>query len=402
MTSLQLALVIAGLPALVATGYLAMLTLLWRKPTLPAPAVRPVRFCVLVPAHNEERGIEATVRSLRSVDYPASLVSIVVVADNCTDRTAEIARAAGARVMERSDAGRRGKGWALRYGIDELLASVDGVVEWDVLVVVDADTDVSPNLLGSLAAHVEAGASAVQVAYLPRRGGHGPLAVITEVALTAFHLVRSGARERLGLSCGLRGNGMAFRRELLRTVPHEAFSRTEDLEFGVLLGLGGVRVAFAGDTVVNGDMPSDTRVATRQRERWIGGRAAIARRFVPALVGHAFRRRSALSADLAMDLVVPPLSVLAVLVAAGVAAASGHAALTGGMTVALWIWITALVCLLVHVIHAAVIAGRLRDLTAVASALPAYAVRKAAIAMRAVRPSEEVWVRTAREGEEHV
>ena len=91
--------------------------------------------------------------------------------------------------------------------------------------------------------------------------------------------MRSGARERWGLSCGLRGNGMAFTRQVLRDVPHTAFTRTEDLEYGLLLGLHGVRVAFAGDTTVFGDMPDTAAVVTQQRERWIGGRLALAKRF---------------------------------------------------------------------------------------------------------------------------
>ncbi len=400
MTSAQWLLVVAGLPVMAVTGYLALLTWFWRRPAATRAPESDLRFCILVPAHNEERGIEATVRSLQSVEYPAALVSIVVIADNCTDRTADVARAAGARVIVRQDTSRRGKGWALRHGIDRLLLGVTGVVEWDVLVVVDADTDVSPNLLCSLAAHVEAGASAVQAAYLPKRGGTGSLAVITEVALTAFHLIRSGARERLGLSCGLRGNGMAFRRDLLRDVPHDAFSRTEDLEFGVMLGLDGVRIAFAGDTVVYGDMPSDVRVADRQRERWIGGRAAIARRFLPTLVGDAVARRSAIVADLAMDLVVPPLSMLVVIVTAGLAASLVHAMVAGGVTGALLVWALAFAGLSVHVVHAAVVAGCVRALCSAASDLPAYALGKTLIALRAVRPSDEVWVRTTREGEE--
>jgi 1,2-diacylglycerol 3-beta-glucosyltransferase len=391
---------LAGLVLLAMTGYLAVLTFVWRRPPAAADARCSTRFRILVPAHDEERGIASTIRSLQAVDYPRSNFDIVVVADNCTDRTAEVAAAAGAQVIARTDEARRGKGWALRHAIDRLLVPAAGSgPEWDALVVVDADTVVSDNLLRSLAAKFEAGAQAVQVAYLPRRGGRGPLAVITEVALTAFHLVRSGARERLGLSCGLRGNGMAFCRALLRDVPHDAFSRTEDLEFGVMLGLRGVRVVFAGDTTVYGEMPTDHRVAGRQRERWIGGRTAMARRFVPGLVGDALRRRSAVSADLAMDLVVPPISTLAVALVCGAAASVLAAFVAGQFTVSLAVWVAAAACLAIHVLHAARLAGQGAAFGAVAWAVPAYALRKTGIALRAIRPSEETWVRTTREGE---
>jgi len=390
----------AGLPFLAASLYLLALTLLWRRPALlPARDAR-LSFCILVPAHNEAGGITGTIRSLQALDYPEALRNIVVVADNCTDDTAGAAAAANAHVIVRADSERRGKGWALQYAIDTLLDPSNALPHWDALVVIDADTVVSPNLLRTMAAHLEAGALAVQAAYLPARGGNGPLAVITDVAFTAFHHVRSGGRERLGLSCGLRGNGMAFRRSLLRDVPHAAFSRTEDLEFGVLLGLRGIRVAFAGQTAVYGEMPEHRAVAARQRERWIGGRAAIARRFAWPLLVDAVRRRSLIPADLAIDLLIAPLSVLALASMAGLAASLMLSAATGAFTVSTAVWAVACAGLAIHVGHAARLAGQGRAFLRAARTLPGYAIGKALITFRSLRPSEETWVRTTRAGEQ--
>lgn len=387
-----------GLPFLGAGLYLLLMTLLWRRPANTVGS-QTQRFCIVVPAHNEEAGIGSTVRSLQALDYPADRRRIVVLADNCTDDTAAVATAHGAEVVERADPERRGKGWALQYGIERLLGEDDGRPAWDALVVVDADTLVKPDLLQALSARFDAGAAAVQAAYLPRGGGGSAIAVITEVALVAFHLVRSAARERLGLSCGLRGNGMAFRRDVLRDVPHAAFSRTEDLEFGVLLGLHGVRVAFAGETRVYGEMPERPAAVASQRERWIGGRAAIARRFAAALLRGAVRRHSLMLADLACDLVLPPLSALAVVTAAGLATSAAFAALTGEAALATAVWSVAFAALGVHVAHAARIAGRGRALMAAAGAVPRYALDKTLTALRALRRSEDTWVRTPREGE---
>lgn len=357
-----------------------------------------MRFCILVPAHNEAIGLPATIGSLRAIEYPAGLRTIVVVADNCTDDTASVAAAHGARVIVRTDPVRRGKGQALQHAIEALLAPAAGP-DWDALVVIDADTIAAPNLLHELAAHLEAGEAAVQAAYLPKRSGDGPVAVITDVAFAAFHLVRSSARERLGLSCGLRGNGMAFSRALLRDVPHAAFSKTEDLEFGVQLGLRGVRVAFAGGARVYGDMPERPSVVATQRERWIGGRVAMARQFVPALVRQALRGRSLMAADLACDLIVPPLSVLLLASATGLALSVLLAIAAGAPTWSWAAWLTACAALGIHVAHAARVAGRGRAFIRAAGSIPGYALGKVVTAVRALRRSDDVWVRTARKGE---
>ena len=192
---------------------------------------------------------------------------------------------------------------------------------------------------------------------------------------------------------------MAFRRELLLNVPHAAFSRTEDLEFGVLLGLQGVRVAFAGETRVYGEMPEHRDVVAVQRERWIGGRAAIARRFGGALVRGAVARRSLMLADLAVDLFVPPLSLLTLATGVGCAVTLVLAGATRAFVPAAIVWSTALAALCVHVIHAARVAGQGRAFVRAASAVPRYAFDRTMTALSALRRSEETWVRTRRQGE---
>ncbi len=379
----------AWLPLCVA-GYLLLLTLLWRRPAAVAPATS-ARMVVVVPAHDEADGIEVTVRSLLAMAYPPERRRVIVIADNCSDRTAEIAAAAGAEVLLRHDQALRGKGYALKFAIDRLL----GDASWDALVVVDADSVVTPNLLAALSAKLESGAA--QALYLPRAGGGSGVGVLTEVAFVAIHLVRSAARERLGLSCGLRGNGMAFSREVLERVPHLAFSKTEDLEFGILLGLEGIRVAFAADAVVRGDMPEHRVAVARQRERWIGGRVGAARRYLPALLRGAMSRRSLMLADLAADVMTPPLSLLLAAIALGVVLSTGWAIVADARPLA--VWAAAAVALTTHVGVAARLSGTGRDLLKAVRVLPAYVGRKCAIALRALVVTDERWIRTPRRGE---
>ncbi|HCF58181.1 MAG TPA: glycosyl transferase family 2, partial [Myxococcales bacterium] len=161
MIVLDAALLLLALPVLFVCGYLGLLALLSARVS-PPPAVAPTaRFDFLVPAHDEEGGIARTVRSLLAVDYPAELRRVVVVADNCSDRTAERARQAGARVIERRDPERRGKGHALALAFEHSLQ--EGFA--DAVVVVDADTVVAPNLPRAFAAHLAAGAQAMQAEY---------------------------------------------------------------------------------------------------------------------------------------------------------------------------------------------------------------------------------------------
>ena len=398
MTFLNLILAAAGLPLLACTLYLLTLTVLSLRTNAPVrDGGSMIRFRVVVPAHNEEQGLARTLWSLRRLDYPQSRFQIVVVADNCTDRTAQVARECGARVMERHDTTLRGKGYALQFAFDKLAEEAPHA--WNAAVVVDADTQVTPNLLQAFANRLGGGERAVQAAYLPAPSGGGALSMITEIAFTAFHVVRSTARERLGLSVGLRGNGMAFDRSLLAAVPHDAFSRTEDLEFGLRLGLTGARIAFATEATVYGDMPSHDAVATTQRSRWIGGRVELARAHVGTLIREALRRRSAILADLALDLLVPPVSVLMVALAVGSTLAGLFTLASGSLGIGAVIWFAASGALALHVGDAARRAGRLRALLTAPRALSAYALEKLLITIRSFQPTDLSWVRTARPGE---
>src|SRR5712691_11695576 len=133
--ALGIVLAAAGLPAGAATAYLLTLALAsYRRLPVPAPAGWAPRLAVLVPAHDEQELVGRCVASLRDQTYPASSTRVVVIADNCSDRTAEVAAAAGAEVMARSDEHRHGKGYALRWAMDRLLAESpppDGVVVVD-------------------------------------------------------------------------------------------------------------------------------------------------------------------------------------------------------------------------------------------------------------------------------
>ena len=394
---LTVGLAIAALPPLAAALYLALLALLAQR-SAAGTSDRPTasrrgrtRFDVLVPAHDEEAGIATTVASLLALDYPRDQFRIVVIADNCADATAARARSAGALVHERSDPLRRGKGYALAFGFTAVLA--DGFA--DAIVVVDADSTVSANLLGAFDAALGAGAAALQASYRIRNPDASWRTRLLTLGFALFHDIRSLARERMSLSCGLRGNGMCFRAELLRRVPHRAFSIVEDLEYGVQLGLAGVRVAYVGDAGVYGDMPTTSGTARSQRARWERGRRAMAREYAPRLLRGSVARRDPVLLDLLFDVLVPPLSRLVGLVIAGWACATLALALGVPAGAAVALWTTAGVALLAYVARGCALTGHgARAATDLAWA-PVYMLWKLTVsAGRATRA--DAWVRTSR------
>ena len=300
----DLVLLLLAIPALISAGYLLFLTLLSGKLPLLHSKYRRLRFDVIVPAHNESAVIGRTISSLKRIDWPVHLFRILVCADNCTDDTAQQAREAGATVLERTDPLRRGKGYAL----DHTFAASLSAGFADAVVVVDADTEVSTNLLDAVAARLENGALAAQVHY----GVLNPMASwrtrLFTIATGAVHILRSRARERLGLSCGIRGTGWCVTNQVLQHVPYRAYSLTEDVEYGIDLGLAGITVAYVDEADANPEMVSGEKAARTQRQRWEHGRFQLIRAKTSQLLVAAWQRRSPRCLDLALDLLVPPIS----------------------------------------------------------------------------------------------
>jgi len=381
------ALAIFALPALLACGYLLLLAAASRRRAAPPAAPPSLRFDIVVPAHDEESGIARTVHSLLSQDYPAELRRVLVVADNCRDATEPRAIAAGATVLVRDDRSRCGKGHALAFAFEHSLRDAFA----DAVVVVDADSIAPRNLLQAFAARLQRGALAVQAGSAVLNRDDSWRTRLMAVALALFNGARSLARENLGLSCGLRGNGMCFASALLRAQPYRAFSAVEDLEFGVQLGRAGIRVRYAGEASVASAMVSSARAAGPQRRRWEAGRAALARELGWPLVREALRKRSLLLLDLAIDLLVPPLSTLALAVAAGCAASTLASA-----QFALVLWLSSFACLAVYFVRGWQLSGiGLRGLGAMAF-IPFYVLWKLSVVAFAQVPVR--WERTAREG----
>jgi 1,2-diacylglycerol 3-beta-glucosyltransferase len=319
---------------------------------------------------------------------------VLVIDDNCVDRTEEKASAAGAEVIVRNDRQLQGKGHALTFAFDYCLARDFA----DAVVVIDADTVVSRNLLSAFATHFERGATALQAEYGVRNPQASWRTRLMTIALSAFHGVRSISRDRLGLSCGLRGNGMAFSRTVLQAHPYRGVSIVEDVEYGLQLGYAGIRVQYVHEAAVFGNMVASERASRSQRRRWEHGRRALVTPYVPRLLQEAWCRRSLLLLDLAVDLLVPPVAQLAAVIAVGVGVCAGLALMIGGISAALYVWVGACCGLMLYV-------GRGWRLSNVGVQglfdllwAPAYVIWKLTLSLKddgRLRAGE--WIRTARE-----
>jgi 1,2-diacylglycerol 3-beta-glucosyltransferase len=394
MFALEILLSIAAIPSLVWAGYLFVLVIFSGRAEATDPGAPTKRFDIVVPAHDEEGQIAATVQSILAADYPPELRRVWVVADNCSDATAARATAAGATALVRTNVDKRGKGYALEFAYERLLADDFA----DAIVVVDADTSVSSNLLRAFGARFERGAMAVQAEYGVRNPNASWRTRLMTIALAIFHELRSLARERLGLSCGLRGNGMGFSRQIISSVPHDAYSIVEDIEYGIRLGRAGYRVWYVAEANVLGDMVATEKESRSQRERWEGGRWQLAKLHAPALFRDALAQRSALLFDLAMDLAVPALTIVVVWTVVGAVGAVGVAYVTKSVDLVIP-WTLALAALSLYVARGVVLSGSgLRGVLDLAAA-PAYVVWKLALALRRSPRTKGDWVRTARESE---
>lgn len=388
---IQAPLLILALPAVLSSGYLLLVTVLSQRLPVPQLKSKLLRFDFIVPAHNEAAVISRTVASLRKVNWPADRFRIVVCADNCSDSTAERAREAGATVIERQNPAQRGKGYALDYAFQASRAA--GFA--DAVVIIDADAEASANLLEAIAGRMQTGIQAVQAHY----GVLNPMASwrtrLITIAKGAVHVVRSRARERLGVSCGIRGTGWSVTHELLRSVPYRAYSLTEDLEYGIDLGLAGVRVAYADEADCNAEMVSNEQSARTQRQRWESGRFQLMRTKTGPLLRATLRRHSALCLDLALDLLVLPISYVALNIFALVVLAAAATPWVAGMAAWLWLGAGCAACLVCYVLRGWQLSGiGLIGLLDLARA-PGFLLWKLRLLLRP-RKSKE-WQRTDRE-----
>lgn len=348
----------------------------------------PPRVTVVVPAHNEEAVVGATVRHLagrlRSGDR------VLVVADNCTDATADVARASGADVTERFNPIRRGKGFALAHAFHSLAHHPP-----DVVFVLDADCRTAPGTIRNVADLAHASGRPVQSLNLcgADRGG---LQAIAELSLRFKNLIRPLGFARLGLPCHLMGTGMALPWKLIERLPPMGEDLAEDMRLGVDLALAGTPPLFCTAGRIESGLPSDAAGFVSQRTRWEQGHLRTLLTHAPRLIASGLRRGRLNTLALGLDLLVPPLTLFVFLWFACFAATALTFALGGPAGPSLLL-LSGGATFLASIALGWLVFCRRRVSLAAFAAVPGYVLRKVPIYVRFLAGrGQKTWVRTPR------
>ena len=346
--------------------------------------VRMPRTAVLVPAHDEEDCLPEALRTLEP--ELAEDDRIVVVAHNCSDRTAMVARARGAEVVEARDEGKGGKPDALKAGLAYLAQDPP-----EIVVIVDADCRVERGAVRALAMAAAAHGGPVQGDY--RFGGEGEFNSVSSLALLVKNFVRPLGLTRLGLPCLLNGAGSAYPFEQLCAAPHGEGSIAEDYQLAIDLARAGHATAFVPEARVRSALPGRADAALRQRRRWEHGHLALALRTAPRLLIEGLLNKNLFF--LGLDLLVPPLAFLVLALLAALATALADRLVTGSGTS---LGLAAAAGLLLAGGLGTALARFLGTARALASALavPAYVLRKLPLYLGYVVRRETRWRKTER------
>ena len=297
---------VVAIPAVVVSIEIAA-ALLPERADAPRVAHRPP-VAVLIPAHNERMLIGQTVLAVRADLRPDD--RIIVVADNCTDDTAAVAANAGAEVIERHDLVRRGKGFALDFGVTHLKQSAPPAV---VLII---DADVQPRLgsIDALASQVVRTGKPAQSVYLLKQSADAPANPVSLLAFRVRNLVRPLGLSRLAGPCPLFGAGMAFPWNIISTAPLASPHLTEDVALALDLAATGYAPRLCREALIEGESAPTDAASAKQRRRWEHGHMSLIFSHVPRTFLRGLFTLRPHAMMLAMDVMVPPLSLLVMLV----------------------------------------------------------------------------------------
>lgn len=304
---------IIGAIVLLISAYLLIVTFAsytFRKKTVAGGKLN--KFVVLIPAHNEELVIHHTLESFKKLNYPQDHVKPVVLADNCDDKTAEIARAFGVDVVERQDTDHRGKAYAINYFIDHYAAMLDG---YDAITIVDADTLVDTDYFRHISESLNHEEVAIAQGYYgisnPKMGW---MTAFMDAAFSVFNHVRPAGRIALGGSMSLKGNGMTFKKAAFLKAHGPVNAITQDLELTIkLLTESGLTVDYNPQAVVYAEAPNSAKAADSQRSRWEVGRLYTFERWSKKLWDRYTASLEFKYLDAIIDLMIPPLAMVVML-----------------------------------------------------------------------------------------
>ncbi len=346
----------------------------------PPPSADPRKIAVLIPAHNEALLISDTVRSVFTQTYPKDRYAVWVIADNCSDETASLAREAGAHVLERT--GNPGKGQGLNDALRALMQE-----DWAAFVVLDADSEFHPQSLEMLDRQLAHGAEVIQIRIAVQNPADSMVTRTMELSQASYNAMRPRGRTALGLSAGINGNGFCLTREVVERVPYLAHSIVEDIEYHMLLLKAGIRVRFLDSVWVKAQIPIGGRGERVQRVRWERGRILTIRNYAPRLLRDLLHG-DPFAVDGLVDVLMPPVIVVVLALLPALVFGVGAAQLLGFLGLSI-------LCL--HYVIAAVRYGNVRFLGVLAAYMPWYIASKTYLVISSMFTERKLaWERTDR------
>jgi 1,2-diacylglycerol 3-beta-glucosyltransferase len=266
------------------------------------------RFRIIIPAHDEAAVIGATVSRLLALDYPSHLFSIHIVADHCSDSTAEVARQAGAVVHERNEGPRTGKAAALSWSFQRILKKD----QCDAVVIFDADTRVDPQFLRVMDLRLAQGDQVIQGQHVIRNPNQSWFPALTWAMFLIDNRFQNLGRSNLGWSAKNMGDSICFRVDILLQLGWGE-GLTEDYHLRHKLLLNGIRISYEPAAIGYGEAPSTWSQARAQRARWLRGTHDTSQQYVKQLLAQGIKTRNLAILEGALQAIFPSYSTLSLL-----------------------------------------------------------------------------------------
>lgn len=345
---------------------------------------------VIIPAHNEETVIGKIIDQV--IMQLNNSGRLIVVADNCSDKTAAIARKKNAEVVERHDPQKRGKGYALDCGIQYLKSNPP-----DVVVIMDADVQMAPGLIDRITNLAHLHKRPIQAKYLLTPPDNAEYkALISAFAFLIKNYVRPLGLSCLGGGCLLTGTGMAFVWEDIVRMPLANANIVEDMQLGIELAISGSTPMYCPDALVTSEMAPNESAAMTQRTRWEHGHFRTMLTQVARLLCEGFRQKRIELVLLGLEIAVPPLTLLVLALGACFALSIG-----GRLLGAIPSWLPYAFGFLECAVMFSVLVGWIlwgRNFLSIRHiiAIPLYAVWKIPIYIKMVVRHEKRWEKTMR------
>ncbi len=349
------------------------------------------RFCILIPAHDEELLLPRLLKSLKKQDYPPELLDMLVIADNCSDKTPQVAYAFNAIVLERNDNERIGKGFAIKFALDNI-----DLNQYDVIFIIDADSILQSDALTNLDQAVRNGNKIMQCYNGVANPDDSWFTRLMNVSRTIGNEIFEPAKEKLHLSSHLMGNGMCFHKDIISKYGWSAFSVGEDWEYYANLIKDGERIAFAKNVRVFHQESSSLRQATPQRVRWSSGRFQIARKYGFGLLYRGFSEKSFTKISASFPLIFPNPSLGMNITVIGLILCLLLPTMTGKNVLVLWFCSLTLVHFFIFIAGIMYTKKRLKNSLSLFFAAPFLIWKLGIDIFSALGMGKKKWIRTER------